>query len=322
MGLKILGNIDLEQFKKPKKLDSEKKDYSEILNSGLEKMSQKINDSFGYFLKNDGSVAMDSPGYKFFDKDLDQEYIDKREAKFASDSNKTREEWTGDRERVPGIVTEKVLTLILNKVLGDNFIISRTATYDDYRHGVDTLIIDKNTGTPVCGVDEMGSNDQYSYRNKGQKIYDIIGHNGAFVKYGATFKHGKLQQKSIRNVPAFYLSLDGADLEKVLPAISGDEISEVELGIFQRILNSFDNQIFTLYKDHINLKEDIVKIKTELLLENEELKETFGVDDWGKTDEGRDWKNRMGQNNMRLNLLNFQKSLQQMKETYQKIKKQ
>ncbi len=322
---KMVGKIDLSQFDKYKKPEKsakpEKEDYSEMLNSKLKSMSEKINDEFGYFLNSDGSVAMDSPNYKFLDKADDLEFIKGKEEVFAAKVNKTREEWTSDREKARGIVTEKAITLILNKILGDDFIIARTATYDDYRHGVDTLIIDKNTGSPICGVDEMGADDAHSYHHKGQKIFDIIKHNGAYVKYGATFKRGELQWKSVKNVPAFYLSLDENDLEKVLPAIANEEISETEINIFQRTLHSFDQQITTLYKDHINLDDDLFATRNKLLAEQEDLKDTFGEKSWGATDEGRDWKNRMGQNNMRLNLLNFQKSLQRMKDNYQKIKK-
>jgi|GEM_PF-903248 len=320
---KVLGKIDLNQFDKYKKTDkrAEQKDHNEMLNAGLKNMAERHNNQHGYFVNSDGSVAMDSPNYKFSDKQLDAEYIVNKEIDFAAKTNKTREEWLRDREKARGIVTEKALTLLLDKVLRDDFIVVRTATYDDYRNGVDTLIVDKDTGAPICGVDEMGADDAHSYRNKGQKIYDIIGHNGAYVKYGATFKHDALQLKAIKNVPAFYLSLDEHDLDKLLPALAQNDVSAIEMDIFNRLLHSFDHQITTLYKDHINLKENPFETKNKLLLEQEDLKETFGEDSWSRSDEGRDWKARMGQNNMRLNLLNFQRSLEHMKEVYQKIKK-
>jgi hypothetical protein len=303
---KIIGKIDLDKFKKP-----EKPNFGEMLNTKLKAMSERINDRYGYFLKSDGSVAMDSPAYQFPDKDLDQSFVENKEEEFAAKKKITHAAWSAEREKVRGIVTEKALTLILDKVLGDDFIIARTATYDDYRHGVDTLIIDKTTGNPICGVDEMGADDAHSYQKKGQKIYDIINHNGAFVKYGATFKNGALQQKSIKNVPAFYLALDEHDLDKVLPAIAKDELSEAEIDIFGRIISSFDHQIASLYKDYINIDNNPFDLRKELLAEYANQPTNFDLSDW---------KKRMGQNNLRLNLLNFQKSLQSMKETYQKVK--
>lgn len=331
MGLKIIGNIDLSQFdKKPTKTKlevrndleelEEKAGYSEMLNSGLKNMADETNERFGYFLKND--VSVDPAGYKFPNKEADQKFVEEKERIFAADRHLTREEWLIDREKARGIITEKALTLLFHKFFGEDFIIARTAAYDDYCHGVDMMIINLETGAPICGVDEMGANDTHSYYKKGQKIYDIIGHNGAYVKYGATFKNNELQKKAIKNVPAFYMSLDEPDLEKLLPALATSKVSEVESNIVGRILSSFDGQMATLYKDHVNVKENLFTTRNSLLSEQEELKETFGEDAWSRTEEGFDWKRRMGQNNMRLNLLNFQKSLQKMKQAYQKLKSQ
>ncbi|MEI7620313.1 MAG: hypothetical protein WCJ57_01955 [Candidatus Falkowbacteria bacterium] len=326
--MKVVGKIDLSQFeKKPKKLESrnnyeKKENYNEMLNLKLKEMSERVNNSFGHFLQSDGSIDMESSSYRFSDKENDRQTIKTKEETFAAGKGQTREKWLEDRENARGIVTEKALTLVLDKILGDDFIIARSSALDDYSHGVDTLIVDKKTGAPICGMDEMGAIDNRGYSVKGSKIYDIINkYNGTFIKYGATFRNGELQCKSIKNVPTFYLSLDENDLDKVLPAIANDEISEVEASIFQRLLHSLDSQIATYYKEHTNLKENLFDVKKALLLEQDDLKDTFGDEGWGRTDEGREWKRRMGQNNLRLNILNFQKSLQKMKETCEKIKK-
>ena len=324
MGLKIVGNIDLSRFdKRPNKSElradlEAKEGYNEMLDSGLKNMAEATNNRFGHFLKND--VSIDPAEYKFPDKGIDQKVVEEKEKLFAAERHMTREDWLIDREKVRGIITEKALTLLFYKFFGEDFIIARTAAYDDYCHGVDMMIINLETGAPICGVDEMGANDSQSYYRKGQKIYDIIGHNGAYVKYGATFRHGALQKKAIKNVPAFYMSLDETDLEKLLPTLAAAEISEVESNIIGRILSSFADQVATLYKDHVNIKENFFDIKNGLLAEQEDLKETLGEEAWRQTEEGLDWKARMGRNNMRLNLLNFKKSLQKMKETYQKLK--
>jgi len=324
MGLKIVGNIDLSQFdKKPSKLElradlEAKEGYNDMLDSGLKNMAAATNNRFGHFLKSD--VSIDTAEYKFPNKETDQKFVEEKERVFAAERNMTREEWLIDREKARGIITEKVLTLLFYKFFGEDFIIARTAAYDDYCHGVDMMIINLETGAPICGVDEMGADDAYSYYRKGQKIYDIIGHNGAYVKYGATFRNGELQKKAIKNVPAFFMSLDEADLKKLLPALATTEVSEVESSIIQRILSSFDGQMATLYKGHVNVKENLFASRNSLLSEQEELKETLGEEVWSQTEEGLNWKARMGQNNMRLNLLNFKKSLQKMKETHQKLK--
>ncbi|MFA4942466.1 MAG: hypothetical protein WC564_02405 [Patescibacteria group bacterium] len=324
MGIKIVGQIDLEQFKKKPKLnvpDSfEKETSNESLNLALREMSDKTNERFGYFLKPDASI--DSREYKFSDKDVDERFVEDKEAEFAAKKKMNKEEWTKMREGARGIMTEKALTLLFYKFFGDDFIVARTAPYDDYRHGVDMLIVNLETGSPICGVDEMGANDEFSYRHKGQKIYDIIGHNGALVKYGATFKHGELQKKLIRNVPAFYMSLDDEDLKKLMPALEQKGTSDVESDIVKRILNSFESQLATLYKEHLDVKENLFDVQTKLLLEKEDLKDVFGECDWGQTDEGKELKIKIGKNNLSLNLLNFQKSLQKMKDIYQKNKKQ
>ncbi len=328
--LKIVGKIDLSQFEK-KKTDSfeKRKNNYEILDNSLKAMAEKVNAEYGYFLKPDGSIDMMADDYLFSNKGVDMEYIVDKEKIFASKDGLGREQWAEKREQSPGIVTEKLLTLVLHKFLGDNFIVARTATFDDYYHGVDNLIIDKETGTPICGFDEMGADEETSYRQKGEKIYNsIIKRNGVYVKYGATIRHeseepnpaGELYKKSLKNVPAFYLSMGKEDLNALLPLVGQDGKSAAELAVFERLLRSIETQLGSLYKDYINLDRDLAARRHELLLEQEELKDRLGDPDWSQTNEGRNWKWRMGKNNLRLNIKNFQKSLDKMKAILEKNK--
>lgn len=58
------------------------------------------------------------------------------------------------REKNPANIAEIATTLLFDKVLNKDFIIVRASTYDDYENGADHLIIDKQSGAVICGLDE------------------------------------------------------------------------------------------------------------------------------------------------------------------------
>jgi hypothetical protein len=74
-----------------------------------------------------------------------------------------------------------------------------------------------------------------------------------------TFEQGDdgekhLVKKEIRNVPAFYLSLEPHDLQEVMANLSGhldDRPSEAELKVFDQFIASLEGQIEILKKDRL-----------------------------------------------------------------------
>jgi hypothetical protein len=297
------------------------------LDEGLKIMSDKINNEFKYFLSADGSVDSNSSDYLFLDKSEHRKLVEKKENSFAFEENISVVEWLKKRENVSGIITEKVITLLLHKIVGDKFIIARSSKYDDYKNGIDTLIIDKETGDLICGFDEMGASLEEVQRVKGKKIEESLDHGGVTVKYGANIKRGRLIKTSRKNLPAFFLALSDNDLDNILETVTGDEISSYELRVFGQFLEGLDYQLVNIYQKYFNDKYpeegddlDFSQKRKDLLTEKEALINELGEVNWTKTDRGFNWKNRMNRNSLRLNLKNFQKSLVFMKNRYKDLK--
>ncbi|HNX11252.1 MAG TPA: hypothetical protein PKI61_03870 [bacterium] len=319
---KPLGKIDLSQFDKyAKKPKAEKlagfSEYQQGLDKQLKKVAQEINDSYGYFVSDDAAIALDSYPPDFYDRSRAEKYISDTENIFIEKSGLSREAWEKDRETKMGIIAEKVLILLFHKITGgqgNGFITVRSSRFDDY-HGIDTVIIDEETGNPICGVDEMSANENHSLENKGEKISDrIISKNGAYIQYGAVIKNGKLEKRVLKNVPAFYLALSQKDLEEVLPFLEGEEASPVEKKIFQRLVLSLEQQLKNLYWEFDGDYNTLKDRREALLLELEEIKKNQTDLALSKTDIGREWKKSMGENNLKLNILHFKKSLAKMKK--------
>ena len=324
---KIVGKIDLsknDDRRKHKKTE-ETFDFSEFhkpLDEKVEKMSQDINQRYYTvdeenkrhdFVKNDASIDMDGYPNSFFDRQKADKYINDLEKIFMDKVGQNKVEWESSRENKSGIMAEKTAVVLLHKVLGEGFLVVRSSRYDDYK-GYDTFIVDLETGNPICGVDEMGANDTTSLMKKGDKIYDrVVSKNGAYIQYGAIIRDQKLERRSLKNVPAFYLAIDRKDLAAVLPHISEDETNTEELRVVQGLVSSLEQQLKNLYWEFDGESyEDLKKRKDELKQELEELKKgNDGI--FPQTEEGRSWKKEMGKNNLKMNIMSFKKSLAKMK---------
>ena len=151
-----------------------------------------------------------------------------------------------------GAILEKALVVNLNRVIGPKYMVLRSTTYDDYKNGVDYLIVDTETGIVACGFD--GVNDAAGgerYEAKIKKIRQEAEHGGSIIKYGFTFDHDsdtgekKLVKKQIENIPTFCLSLSRENLDQLLDNMNwqeGAEPNQVELNAFAKILSSLEIQ--------------------------------------------------------------------------------
>ncbi len=281
--LKILGKIDLSKIpdnhhknghpKTPEAPESSWELYSEKINVKLGEMAAEINSEHGNFL--DESAAVDMEAYRGRDLgrfnwevEKDQEYIAGLEFKFSRKKDLEIEEWRAEREKQPGVVAEKLITLVLHKILKERFIIARASTYDDYRHKVDNLMIDRETGAVICGFDDVQAGDNFNsekfgLENKGSKIFDGLPYGGAKIKYGATMENGSLVKRPIYNVPGFFLAASNEDLESLAQNLDNPEISTEEADIFRRFVNSIKDQLKTVYKeqmDKIDVKDEDFKL--------------------------------------------------------------
>ncbi len=102
------------------------------------------------------------------------------------------------------------ITALLHKILKENFLVVRTSTFDDYKNGIDNLILDKRTGAIICTFNEVLENEGGRERGESKKVQKVkksaaLGGNKA--KYAITLKDGKIIRSSIKNIPVFIWQL-------------------------------------------------------------------------------------------------------------------
>ena len=122
---------------------------------------------------------------------------------------------------------EMLSTALLQKNMGDNFIVTRASEHDDIHNGIDNVLLDRRTGNVVCAFDEVGDvrGDRYA-----KKVNDVMDKNihqsGVSLKYGLGIKHDNeevvIERREVRNIPIFYLALDerliAKGLKEILPS--------------------------------------------------------------------------------------------------------
>lgn len=261
--MNIIGKIELP----PREINPER--YHGFLLSEMSNLSREVNDSFEGFLNNEAVIEM--AGFPESEISNDKKNIKQKEEVWASEQHKDLETWKRDKNRHTSNIAEMAVTLVLHRFLKDRFIVARASAHDDYEHGCDNVIIDKETGAIVCGFDEVVD---YAYRaeadnKKLKKIKNNLEHGGTEIKYGATVVDGELQRKSFKNIPTFYLSLSRKDLDKLLLSLQKNENkSEVSAQVLTQLIDSLEEQ-YTNFADlnlNNNLKDNFIKFSESLSL--------------------------------------------------------
>ncbi len=140
------------------------------------------------------------------------------------------------------------MTLLFNKILGQEFVTVRASTYDDYENGADQLIIDKKTGAVVCGVDDVIGNvgDDGGEKKEEKMRRKMIEGKGARIKYGATCQDGKLIRKELGHIPLFYLALSKAELNNLLESLTANSAlavpDQTEKSVYAKLVYSLKQQ--------------------------------------------------------------------------------
>lgn len=257
------------------------KNYSERLKKLLgeisKKTNQEIEERYGLhtFLNDDCTISMegyaDSWGGIYTEDEIQahKDEIVRREVGFSGANNpNTREFYRTEygiqdqggilRRRRENIEKSKsgqmemATTALLVKILGDRFLVVRSATYDDY-NGVDNIILNKQTGEAVCAFDEVhegGKGELTSDKEK--KMKKIARGEGAEISYGMNLEGGQLRRAKMKNVPVFYLSLKREELDNLLDNMNfdpGSQATDVENEIFSKLLKSLRQQQQELLKD-------------------------------------------------------------------------
>ncbi len=272
------------------------------LEDSLENISEKTNDKYNKAINSDneehitrlvnadGTVMMES-----FQKSEGGPYT-REDEEFKKDKKKAEElekKWhKKEKEKNFGELWEKAKTVILNKIIGTEFIVVRASKHDDYENGVDNIIIDKETGNVVCAFDEVSAEEGTEKEaEKSEKVEEKNKEGGATIKYGITVNEEKqIIKKEIKNIPVFYLRLSGRDLVKLLHEMDykSEKPSEIELNVFDSLINSLKEQLGELKNKDIlkdKNREEVEAMMNNLegfessLEKMEELRNSFEVNE-------------------------------------------
>lgn len=196
----------------------------------------------------------------------DQEFVKERKREYQEEAKKK------------GEMTEKCIVAILNKYLGERFIVVRSSEYDDFK-GVDTLLIDKKTGKPFCAVDEVFLASSETLSRKKEKVlkenFREGEEGGARIKYGIFLKRQGDRifpyLGSLKNVPIFYLYLSPEKLEGAIESFSRNRSNPREREILNSLLFQLKEQTdFLLNQQKVSEK---MKISLEEFRQRLELAE-------------------------------------------------
>lgn len=232
---KILGYINLPE----KKIRPE--EYRGFLEEKMSGVGREVNEQFEHkLLDSSGSILMAENS----DLEADLKFVDDLESNWAREQHKTVTEWRESKKRNSATITEMAVTFSLHRLLQERFIVARSSSYDDYKYGVDNVLIDKETGAVVCGFDEvLGHEGDDGGEKKKEKIEKILSHGGASLKYGATIEEGKVKRKELKNIPTFYLSLSKLELDNLLKDLkSSNNPTNNEKEIAFKMISSLESQ--------------------------------------------------------------------------------
>ncbi|MFA5420424.1 MAG: hypothetical protein WC280_00120 [Patescibacteria group bacterium] len=266
--LKILGKIDLSGFEARKERPNLEK-VSGILKSKMESLCIETSKNFPGFMDEDGSIKMEGD-----ESASHGELIRAKEEGWAKLEYLNIEDWNKRKEKKDSNLAEIAITLILHEKLKDRFLVARASKYDDYENGIDHVLLDKETGSVVCGFDQvlgMGKHDGSD--KKKDKVQNIIKKGGARLEYGCTInENGELIRKKLTNIPSFFLGISKDDLDKLLLKVQKNEnITDFSDKIMKDMINSLDGQFEEVKmiaennnSDHEKLLENIENFRKSL----------------------------------------------------------
>lgn len=238
--IKILGKIDLPSPERNKKTFEKRSDEDilKLLDVGMHKSVQRINDrisahgfEYGVLVNKEGVIdmnAFENNAYSGGDIEFDHmQVLEQKRYIYQSHKPDTQAKYgTSDEYEViamreqeermrDGRISEEVLFVTLTKVLGDRYVPMRASEYDDYINGADLLLVDTQTGKPICAFDKTvesaASRKPHKIKRAKEKL--LKGH-GMRMKYGVTIhKDNGVKLGNIDNIPPLFLAINKADLD-------------------------------------------------------------------------------------------------------------
>ena len=167
--------------------------------------------------------------------------------------------WKQDREKSRAHHIELAIMALFHRVLGEEYVVVRSATHDDYNSGVDMLVVNKRTGDILCAIDEVHTDDSEiagrdPFRGKGEKYKKKALRGGARLDYGLTMQSGKLKRSKLQNLPLLYAGLTTNEFIQLTSAMQPGmraELTDLERSLFLRMVDSMQKQINELKALHL-----------------------------------------------------------------------
>ncbi len=232
-----------------------------------------------HLLNSDGSLNVDGYTEVYGEQaiKMDKKTVQRREVDFSNAHNERVKEfyrtkygastedeiiahWKENKTHEKGGQMEMAVTLLLSRMLGNDFLIVRTAPLDDYG-GMDNLILDSVTGEVVGAFDEVHEGGEgRRLEEKRKKIQKIAEHGGAKVRYGIKLEEGKLKRTKLEGVPVFYLGLESSQLDVLVNALQMSDVKSMK-EIFAKLTHSLQEQ-------HHELSTHTVNPQFQIKLEN------------------------------------------------------
>jgi hypothetical protein len=160
---------------------------------------------------------------------------------------------TPERLKATGERMEMLKTVVFDKFLGKNFVVVRSARYDDVANKIDNVILDRKTGNLVCAFDEVGESSGPKYeRKKDEVLRRDREKGGGTLKYGLRIERdNRLVKDKVENVPIFYLALPKELIDETIEQLdpSAKKPSRREKQLFAYFNASLYSQIQLLNMD-------------------------------------------------------------------------
>jgi hypothetical protein len=265
----------MNQFEPNKPPIENKKHPSEMLKDMLRVQSEEINTKVrserlsGDLLTEDASLDPAGYGdtYTAAELEADAEKVRKLEVEWAefyrgqpgvnTEDDMIRKMKEGKNRQKSGQM-EMAVTALLSQMLGEDFIVVRTAAYDDYFNGVDNLIVNRVTKEVVGAFDEVHGSARAE--EKKEKILRIAEKGGAQIRYGLGFKRKTIKREKLENIPVFYLGLEEEELAELVDGLEKNDMAKKDK-IFRKLLASLQEQQQELKAKAKEIKL-IVKLKS------------------------------------------------------------
>ncbi len=295
--MKVVGKIDLEQFKPKKKQERIEREVLERIDTAMEPAIGLIQERLASFegapqnfLDEKGQIRPEAYTDVFSQKSIERDLMSTQEQKKAhyrtydarvqerygeSDQDKLVALIEQDeKERLrDGNISENFMFLFLNKIAGDRYLLVRSSDFDDYENGTDLLLMDTQSGETICAFDVTAENTKDNKSRLSKKIERALERNerglGMKLKYGAHFEFDEQHERSrmvlgaLRHVPPMALNVEHDLLVQTLNTMDfalDSELGEKEQELTKNLLESLDRQYETFSEhEHENLSYEPLK---------------------------------------------------------------